>query len=258
MPVSYLQLDPFWAPVDGCEQWNPNGTCGCAMLHFDERLDLYPSKLTGLVDDIGVKLLLYSDMYCPDTALFYPSIPFIVSRPYDIGLPTKTILSVIAMPMPVFAEQFYHTIMSKYVANGVLGGFEIDFMDIIFLMFDQYNQDVSSAELWVSGMNAAASKLKIPIQYCMTLPGFALQSVKLMAVTNARATEDNYPQNPNRWQLAYGSMLFAALGLKPFFDVIWTVPTQPPNIYNMSRHNILLQGMLKNGIQKQIVFILLN
>ena len=37
-------------------------------------------------------------------------------------------------------------------------------------IFNQYAHDIDSAELWVAGMNAAATKLKIPIQYCMTLP----------------------------------------------------------------------------------------
>ena len=48
------------------------------------------------------------------------------------------------------------------------------------------------------------------------------------AVTNARASDDNFPWGEDgaprhyRWKLAYGALLYNAVGLQPFMDVIWT------------------------------------
>eukprot|EP01048_Picozoa_sp_COSAG05_P019611 COSAG05_NODE_3115_length_2313_cov_1.386631_1_plen_77_part_00 len=70
----------------------------------------------------------------------------------------------------------------------------------------------------------------------MDLPSFALASVELDAVTNARASTDNFPSaedgasNP-RWKIAYDALLYASLGLQPFMDVIWSTAVQPGTIY---------------------------
>lgn len=86
----------------------------------------------------------------------------------------------------------------------------------------------------------------------MDLPSFALASVELDAVTNARASTDNFPSaedGPNghwRWKIAYGSLLYSVLGLQPFMDVIWTTAVEPGNIAargrTAKRTNIELQA----------------
>ena len=132
------------------------------------------------------------------------------------------------------------------------GGFEIDFLWFTALIFEEFRQSVDSLFRWVQGMNDAAFSHGISIQYCMDLPSYALASMEFGAVTNARASDDNFPWGEDgaprhyRWKIAYGALLYNAVGLQPFMDVIWTQAEQPHNIANQGRYakrtNIDLQA----------------
>ena len=87
----------------------------------------------------------------------------------------------------------------------------------------------------------------------MDIPSAAMQSLRLPAITNARASEDNFPggnsgQAPawqqGRWKIAYASLFYSALDLAPFMDVVWTTDTEAGNPYNATRNNVELQFML--------------
>jgi len=70
----------------------------------------------------------------------------------------------------------------------------------------------------------------------MDLPSDALASTvggSGGAVTNARASEDNFPSAGGRWSIGLTSMFYGALDLKPFYDDTWTVAQQcaPDNPY---------------------------
>ena len=89
----------------------------------------------------------------------------------------------------------------------------------------------------------------------MDLPAWAMASLDFAAVTNARGSDDNFPsaedgpdagpgQPTTRWKLAYSTLFYAALGLEPFFDVIWTRGDQPGHAYSTNRSNIELQAVV--------------
>ena len=139
-----------------------------------------------------------------------------------------------------------------FVWLSLAGGFEIDFLWFTALIFDEFRHSVSSLFRWAEGMNDAAFSHGISIQYCMDLPSFALASMEFGAVTNARASDDNFPWGEDgaprhyRWKIAYGALLYNAVGLQPFMDVIWTRAEQPQNIANQGKYaertNIDLQA----------------
>lgn len=64
------------------------------------------------------------------------------------------------------------------------------------------------------GMNDAAMELGQPIQYCMVLPNEIMNTLKLPAVTNARASEDNFPTNNDRWKIGYTSLFYGAVAIR--------------------------------------------
>ena len=64
------------------------------------------------------------------------------------------------------------------------------------------------------------------------------------AVTNAGASEDDFPTADNRWNIAQTSLLMRALDIGPFFDDIWTTADQPGNPYNTSSNNIHLRTVI--------------
>lgn len=158
----------------------------------------------------NVPLLLYSAMFCPVTAASFPNISFITSQYFRQGGEH----GVISTPAPGSSLAFYSTIMAAYAATGVMGAFEIDYMDFLLLAFDEFAADLTSAAQWADGFANAALAYRQAVQLCMTLPAFVLASVQWPAVTSARGTEDNVPTNDDRWQIAYASMLFAALDLR--------------------------------------------
>jgi hypothetical protein len=133
-----------------------------------------------------------------------------------------------------------------------VGGFEIDFLWFTALIFDEFRTSVDSLFRWAEGMNDAAYSHGVSIQYCMDLPSYALASMEFGAVTNARASDDNFPWGEDgaprhyRWKIAYGALLYNAMGLQPFMDVIWTQAEQPHNIANQGKYakrtNIDLQA----------------
>jgi len=81
-------------------------------------------------------------------------------------------------------------------------------------------------------MADAALQRKIGIQYCMGLSSWALQTLEFPAVTNARASEDNFPGGSHaskwakgsRWQIGYTSLFLNAIAIRPFLDVVWSAP----------------------------------
>ena len=46
------------------------------------------------------------------------------------------------------------------------------------------------AERWLQGLSNAAVKLNVPVQFCMSYPRYILETLRLPAVTNARASDD--------------------------------------------------------------------
>eukprot|EP01084_Bolivina_argentea_P102731 184027_1 len=229
IPVGYLQLDPYW--YMGGSNTN-NGFI------WIPRTDLFPNGLTDLYNKIGkIPLLLYSSYWTANkTQNYYNSnynlsLQFSNSLTFDVGW----LQGPIAEPIGYESSyNFYRFIISQY--SEIMMGFEVDFMDFEYEEFSQlvsgYDGMVNGSEQWTKGMNDACFEDKFPIQYCMSLPSYILQSLQYSAVTNAVASEDNFPSNHNRWQIAYTALLLSPLNIRPFFDLFWTTSVQPGNKYN--------------------------
>ncbi len=59
-----------------------------------------------------------------------------------------------------------------------------------------------------------------------------------------RASEDDFPGNHNRWQIAYTSLLLSPLSIMPFFDVLWTTSNQPGNAYGTNEMDVEMQVII--------------
>ena len=134
-------------------------------------------------------------------------------------------------------------------------GFEIDFVDSNLLTFHEFTSKLGAAAEWMNGWGEASHDHGISTQICMDIPAAALQSLLLPAVTNARASEDNFPGGNSaaapgwqqgRWKIAYTSLFYNALELAPFMDVVWTSSKPEPGspYQGHERNNVELQFML--------------
>lgn len=96
----------------------------------------------------------------------------------------------------------------------------------------------------MAAQDTALAKRGIPWQQCMPLPSYTLDSLKRPSMTNSRATIDATPLISDHWIMPWTSLFFDAVGVRPFFDNIWTTGTQPGNWYNLTRPNVELEAAI--------------
>eukprot|EP01084_Bolivina_argentea_P102730 184026_1 len=241
IPVGYLQLDPYW--YMGGSNTN-NGFI------WIPRTDLFPNGLTDLYNKIGkIPLLLYSSYWTANkTQNYYNSnynlsLQFSNSLTFDVGW----LQGPIAEPIGYESSyNFYRFIISQY--SEIMMGFEVDFMNWEYDNFpvftNGYNTMTNLSEQWTKGMQDALFEYNFSVQYCMDLPSYVLQSLQYPAVTNARATTDNFPGDKMRWKIAYTNLLLSPLSIRPFFDVIWTTSYQPGNVYNVNETDCEMEAII--------------
>ena len=102
----------------------------------------------------------------------------------------------------------------------------MDFLNFQALSFTDYHLDVRAWDTVWEGLDRAAGEHGLPVQLCMDLPFMALNSVKWSSVTNARAQGDGFPTDDGRFDIMHTSLLYGAVGLAPFLDVVWTTADQ--------------------------------
>eukprot|EP01084_Bolivina_argentea_P102729 184025_1 len=241
IPIRYLQLDPYW--YMGGSNTN-NGFI------WIPRTDLFPNGLTDLYNKIGkIPLLLYSSYWTANkTQNYYNSnynlsLQFSNSLTFDVGW----LQGPIAEPIGYESSyNFYRFIISQY--SEIMMGFEVDFMNWEYDNFpvftNGYNTMTNLSEQWTKGMQDALFEYNFSVQYCMDLPSYVLQSLQYPAVTNARATTDNFPGDKMRWKIAYTNLLLSPLSIRPFFDVIWTTSYQPGNVYNVNETDCEMEAII--------------
>ncbi|KAL3880433.1 hypothetical protein ACJMK2_032671 [Sinanodonta woodiana] len=118
--------------------------------------------------------------------------------------------------------------------------YEQDWLDVEFSM-NITRSDIYLGREWLLQMGAGARKNDLTIQYCMSLPRHAMQSLEIPVVTQARVSGDYQPGN-DQWRIGISSMFADALGLAPFKDTFWTTTNQTGNKYGKSEPNVVLQS----------------
>ncbi|KAK7098683.1 uncharacterized protein [Littorina saxatilis] len=121
--------------------------------------------------------------------------------------------------------------------------YEQDFLDVEFGTMNATQSTVDVAKTWLMQMGQAARATGLTIQYCMSNPRHAMQSLEIPAVTHARVSVD-YRPGLDQWQIGVTSILAHALGLAPWKDNFWTVTEQPGNTYNMSEPDPELKAVV--------------
>ena len=97
--------------------------------------------------------------------------------------------SLYALPSAEDAEAFYTEVFSQGLAQGMIGT-ELDYEFVDYEKFHILRYEVGYAERWLQGLSNAAVKLNVPVQFCMSYPRYILETLRLPAVTNARASDD--------------------------------------------------------------------
>ncbi|PVD33232.1 hypothetical protein C0Q70_04483 [Pomacea canaliculata] len=116
-----------------------------------------------------------------------------------------------------------------------------DWLDREFTGVHAALTSVDVARTWLMQMGEAARAVDLTIQYCMSYPRHALQTLEIPVVTQARVSED-YRAGGDQWIIGVSSIFAHALGIAPFKDTFWTGEIQPGNTYNLSETHGELQA----------------
>ena len=258
VPIGYVQLDPWaWkdyvksAEIDvlGRKVWVGAGD----MRAWQADPAYFPGGDLGRFsrEVARVPLMLYTLFWGADASLAYPNISFVASYPQRDYKTLGTRL--LKQPAPADSYALHNSIMTAQSPQ--MRAFEVDFLDWTIFLFPDFVESTGALWEWAAGMNLAAVHNNVSIQYCMDLPAWAMASLDFAAVTNARGSDDNFPsaedgpdagpgQPTTRWKLAYSTLFYSALGLEPFFDVLWTTANQTGHAYSTNRSNIELQAIV--------------
>lgn len=146
-----------------------------------------------LLSAVRIPLLIYSSYLCGNVEKLqqqFPGVNFILSTPIS-----EWNLGAIGLPAPADSRHYYDQFIGqfdKHMPDGspgqrALAGFEVDFMDMLFLTFPNFTSTLGASALWTKGMNDAMLARNLSIQYCMGLPSYMMQALEYPAVTSARA-----------------------------------------------------------------------
>lgn len=230
VPIAYVQMDDWWyigrfyfGNVKVVEDW-----------HASNASRLFPNG-AGLLANFQAALGLPLQLYTP----FWDSVKF-DPPPHKYNMTESTVFKGTKLVVPAdsyrfFADQFD---LGAQHAGGRENfvAYEIDFLDSNFAGSSSMFETVYSADLWYAGMADAALERGLVIQYCLPSATDMLQSLRLPAVVQARASADYVNVDDNPHQLGGSSLLMGALAIAPSKDTLWTASPQPPT-YSDTKQN---------------------
>ncbi|CAF1685380.1 unnamed protein product, partial [Adineta ricciae] len=213
IPIHYIQLDSWWyykGLANGVYQWI-------------SRSEIFPDGLEGLNEKLNNFPLAGHNRYW--------SLDTIYSRNYSFVFDESNLKS-----LPLSNDSFWIDLFnSSSKWNLIL--YEQDWMNHQTIDFLPLREDFYLGRQWLIQMGYAADLFNINLQYCMSLPRHALQSLEIQRVTQARVSDDYYIHIVHRipqWKIGVSSMLANALGLAPFKDIFWSTEVQNGAPYKSS------------------------
>eukprot|EP00937_MAST-01D_sp_MAST-1D-sp2_P000149 g149.t1 len=171
--------------------------------------DTFPGGLDALRREYGAPFLLYGPYFCTENQWNQTLVP----SNSDAGVPFGRDAS----------EAFYTRVFDYARAHGGFA-YEVDFMNELYLGVPEFRRELDAATAWQEGMNAAAARTGLRVQFCMMHPSDLLSTLRYSHVTNGRASPD-YAGGAN-WFIGHSSLLFEAVGLKPSKDNFWSADGQ--------------------------------
>jgi len=231
IPYRHALLDSWWyykGWSDGVKNWTamesifPGGNEG----------------IRNLFDQTGWPFIAHNRWWSNDTTYAKQS-----GGKWDFYVETQsTKYTNEAMALPL-DQDFWNYLFSTSRQWG-LYTYEQDWLYNEFLGLNLTMEHVDVAETWLTQMGNAAENNGIFIQYCMSYPRHALQSVLIRPVTQIRASDDNVPQNGKnkQWRIGGSSIFAHALGLAPFKDNWWSTPDQPGNKWDSDEPYVTVHG----------------
>jgi hypothetical protein len=197
------------------------------MIDWLPREDLFPNGVPYVTQQAGgIPLLLYSWGYAtPEHG--NRLLNFTWENSLDFGGGTLE-----AQPILDQVYAFYSMLRDRFLAyNGT--SYEEDNLNLMTNSYESHITTVDGIERWWAGFAQPWCEAGIPVQICESNAADILQSLQFPCITNSRDNIDDVPNQRfdqnfmNRWHVGFDRVLLSALAIQPFFDNVWTMPTQP-------------------------------
>jgi len=222
VPVGISQLDTWWF-LQGADVGSSAGGIDCADRW--PREDLFPSGLRNLMSSFPLLLNAWGFLRPEDGQR-------ITNYMWEAQLLTGTASTQDkAMVVLDEVEAFYSETRDRFLA---LGGTSFE-QDNVFQKTQDFEHSLNitdGAERWFHGFATPFCESGIRVQVCEASPADVMETLRYGCVTNSKDNIDDVPGNHaatfvERWHVGFDRMLLGALGLSPFFDNVWAMPTQP-------------------------------
>lgn len=237
VPASIYQLDTWWF-YQGADEEPKDGNIDCA--EWAPRADMWPHGLPYVTQQAGgVPLLLYSwGFVTPQDGNKMDNFTWETSLAFQgAGNPRE------GQPELDQVYAFYSMIRDRFLSfNGT--SMEEDNIGTHTMQYASHLTTADGVERWWQGFAQPWCESAIPLQVCESQPADVLESLKYGCVTNSRDNIDNVPGqwDPNqggnngyfarRWHVGFDRPMLTALAVMPFYDNVWTMPTQPSSSWN--------------------------
>lgn len=221
LPIRAFQYDSWW-------YFKVGGNTGKgALLLWEPMPEIFPDGMTNWFQNMP--LALHNRYFAP-----------VNNYSADYTFITEPTAS---LALPVDQAMFEH-IMGKAKAWGMTM-YEQDWLITVYEGMNVTQANISAAATWLQSMNGAAASLNLTIQLCMPLINHMLESTRMSAVTNARASGDYHP-GTDQFAIGLSSLFYWAIGVQPSKDDFWTTQYQPGNPYsdNPNEPNYQLQVII--------------
>ncbi|XP_046547807.1 uncharacterized protein LOC124257721 [Haliotis rubra] len=207
IPYKYMQLDSWWyykGPQNGVTSWT-------AMPK------IFPNGLQFLHKKLGLPLAAHN-RYWSRNATYAKQ---------NGGKYNFIEGQLMALPDD---QSFWNDLLKTAKGWGLIL-YEQDWLNAQLIGLQALQDDLTLGQRWLEQMGKGALKNNVTIQYCMSLPREALQSLMVPTVTQARASDD-YQLLDDQWKIGITSLFAYSMGLAPSKDTFWTTEIQPGNPYD--------------------------
>ncbi|XP_071097695.1 uncharacterized protein [Haliotis cracherodii] len=207
VPYKYMQLDSWWyykGGLNGVTSWSAMPS-------------VFPHGLQFLHKKIGLPIAAHN-RYWSRNATYAKQ---------NGGKYNFVVGDLISLPDD---QSFWDDFFKKAKGWGLIL-YEQDWLNAQLLGLEALQNNLELGQRWLEQMGKGAQKNGMTIQYCMSLPREALQSLTVPTVTQARASDD-YQLLDDQWKIGITSLFAYSLGLAPSKDTFWTTEIQPGNPYD--------------------------
>ncbi|KAK0063410.1 hypothetical protein Bpfe_007051 [Biomphalaria pfeifferi] len=217
IPYRYFQLDSWFYPKDNIG----------AVTLWDSMETVFPKSIEDLQNHLRLPLVAHNRYWSVNSTYAKQN-----GGEFDFIFGTN-----VSLPND---QKFWDFLFSRARNNWGLIVYEQDWLNVQLLSTQGLMTSLTTGRDWLMQMGSSAARNGLKIQYCMSLPRHALQSLELPVVTQIRVSND-YHLSEDQWKIGVTSHLANALGLAPSKDTFWTTTKEIGNKYNKEEKNPTLQ-----------------